>query len=168
MKLRNFVTAAALTVAFFVAVPAAAQMEQADTLLVSTALWTGCPGGTVRVTTAPADTITGKCGRVEDGRLVVQTSDTTRLVQLVDVRSLEVRKSRIAEGAALLAVVGGIAGWSFGLRGEKEICVPEWDHCVGDNRRAEQGRGIGVGAVIGAAAGLFIGSRIRYWQERYQ
>ena len=163
--MRNFVTAAVLTVAFFVAVPATAQTEQADTLLLTTALWTGCPGMTVRVTTAPADTVTGTCGRVDDGRLTVRTADTTRQVQLVDVRSLEVRKSRVAESTALLSVMGVIVGWSFGLRGEEEVCVP--GGCVRDNRKAEQGRGAGVGAVLGAAAGLFIGSRIKYWQERY-
>ena len=156
--MRNLVIGAALTAAFFVAIPTAAQTEQADTLLLTTALWTGCPGMTVRVTTAPADTVTGKCGRVEDGRLAVQTADTTRQVQLVDVRSLEVRKSRIAESAVLLSVVGGIAGWWSGSRADETIYI----------RKVEQGRRAGVGAVIGAAAGLFIGSRIKYWQERYQ
>lgn len=166
--MRNFVTAAVLTVAFFVAVPAAAQTEQADTLLLTTALWTGCPGMIVRVTTSPADTVTGKCGRVADGRLAVRTADTTRHVELVDVRSLEVRKSRIAESTLLLSVVGGIVGWSFGLRGEERVCVPGAPFCVEDSRRAEKGRGVGVGTVIGAAAGLLIGSRIKYWQERYR
>jgi uncharacterized protein YbaA (DUF1428 family) len=164
----KLLTAAALAAMVFFAMPAAAQTAQADTARLSTALWTECPGATVRVTTAAADTITGRCGRVQDGRLAVRADDAVREIRFADVQALHVRKSRMTEMTLLFSLAGLAAGWSFGLPGEGQTCVPEMNHCVGENRTAEKARGAGLGVVLGAAAGVFIGSRMQHWQQRYR
>ncbi|HST62708.1 MAG TPA: hypothetical protein VLK84_28640 [Longimicrobium sp.] len=167
MILRSLLTAAALAATVFFAMPSAAQTAQADTTRLSTALWTECPGATVRVTTASADTVTGRCGRVQDGRLTVRVEDAEREIRFADVQTLHVRKSRMTQMTVLLSIVGTAAGWAFGLQGEERTCVPGARVCVGENRNVELARGAGVGAVVGAATGLFIGSRMKHWQPRY-
>jgi hypothetical protein len=162
MNFRHILTAAALAVTFLFPTGARAQ---ADTTLVSTALWTACPGATVRLAVRDAETVTGRCGTVADGRLVVRADAVERQVQLTEVRSVEVRRSRIAQGAATLGVVGLLAGWVVGIPGPEPVCVV--GGCIRESGYGDNGRGAGVGAVVGAGLGALVGSRLKYWQARY-
>lgn len=164
MKLKSILTAAVLAAAGFLS-PGRADAQRVDTLRVSTALWTACPGGTVRLAVRSPETVIGRCGSVADGRLLVQTQDSTRQVELSEVRGLWVRKSRIAESTVLLALAGFVVGYSIGVPGEEPVCVP--GGCTQESRTADNGRGAGVGVVAGAALGLIVGSRIIHWDQRY-
>lgn len=164
MKLRNLLAAAALAAAFL-ASPAAAPAQQVDTLGVSTALWTACPGGTVRLALGNAETVSGRCGTVADGRLTVQAQDSERQIALAEVRQVWVRKSRIAEGAVFVSAVGLIAGYLIGIAGPEPVCVP--GGCAEESSNGRRWRGAGIGAVVGAAAGALVGSRSTYWQQRH-
>lgn len=139
-----------------------ADAQQADTSVVSTALWTACPGAHVRVSLDAGGTVQGRCGAVADGRLQVRARAGDRQVRLAEVDSVWTRRSYTTEATVLFAVIGAATGVLTG--GEVERCTG-----FGCTTEYELGRPAraGIGAVAGAAVGLFVGSRFTTWRLRF-
>lgn len=70
-----------------------ADAQQADTLAVSTALWTACPGAYVRVDLRAGETGEGRRGSLEDDRRQVRFGGQDRQVRLAEVDSVWTRRS---------------------------------------------------------------------------
>lgn len=135
--------------------------QQADTAHVSASVWTACPGARVRIATRAAETITGRCGPVADGRLLVRAPAGDRQIQLADVDSLWTRKSYVMEATVLLALVGAATGALTAgeeKRCEESPCTVQYE--FGTAERA------GSGAVAGAGLGLLIGRAARSSDDR--
>jgi hypothetical protein len=156
-------TLAALALAACVLFPAGpAQAQQADTVRVSTSLWTLCPGAHVRLAVRAGETVAGRCGSVVDGRLLVRTGSGERHVRLAEVDSVWTRRSYLTEAVLLFAVVGAAVGGFTG--GDSEHCTVVGctvEYGLDPTPRA------GAGAVVGAAVGAVVGSTITGWRRRF-
>lgn len=139
-----------------------ADAQQADTLAVSTSVWTACPGAYVRVSLRGGGTLDGRCGPVADGRLQVRARGAERQVQLAEVDSLWTRRSYLGEATVLLALAGAAAGALTG--GDMETC--ERGDCPEHYGFGRGGRAA-IGAVAGAGVGVLIGPRITGWRLRF-
>lgn len=143
------------------ALPARAQAP--DTAAITTALWTACPGAIVRVT-AHAEQVSGRCGQMEDGRLLVRVAGVERRIDLVEVDSLWVLRTLQTEATVVLGVLGGIAG-GFHANGQHPGDCFEYG-CDGERLVATL-KGAALGALGGAAVGLVVGPGLSRWRLRY-
>jgi hypothetical protein len=139
-----------------------ADAQQADTLAVSTALWTACPGAYVRLDLRAGDTVEGRCGSLSDNRLQVRFEGEDREIRLAEVDSVWTRKSYVTEATVVLAVLGAATGVLAG--GEMERCGGIG--CTTEYGFGRAGRA-GIGAVAGAAVGVLAGSRFTTWRRRF-
>ncbi|HEX5869168.1 MAG TPA: hypothetical protein VFY65_02065 [Longimicrobium sp.] len=153
--------AAILVAALGWAVPARAQA--ADTVAITTALWTACPGANVRLTVRSGEAVTGRCGEMGDGRLLLRAEDGERRIALIDVDSLWVQRSLQTEAAVVLAVLGGIAGGFYANSRDPGDCFAYG--CNGERLVATL-RGAAIGTVGGAALGVIVGPRLTRWRLR--
>lgn len=137
--------------------------QAADTARITTALWTACPGAYLRVATVDEQRVEGRCRRVADDRLTLTHRGMESRIVLPSVDSMWVRRSYTPQATGLLAAVGGAAGTLLNGRTPEDECIPIY----GCGRNEQRARDIimgATGALIGAAAGLYLGPRIRGWR----
>jgi uncharacterized hydantoinase/oxoprolinase family protein len=108
MRLRSMLFAV-LAAAVLVTGRAAAQ--QADTTPDVLRLRQACTGRMVRVVATSGEMVRGRCGPVEDARLVVRdTAGRVWEMPYGSIRQIQVRRSGARKGA----IVGGLAGGVLG------------------------------------------------------
>lgn len=137
--------------------------QAADTARVTTALWTACPGAWLRVATVDEQRVEGRCVRVADDRLALTNRGLESRIALPSVDSLWIRRSYTPQATVLLAAAGGAAGTLLNGRTPEDECIPVY----GCGRNEQRARDIimgTTGALIGAAAGLYLGPRFRGWR----
>lgn len=158
---------AALAAAVLLAGPLAAQAADTTTPDVPR-LRQACAGSMVQVTTTAGQDVRGRCGPVEDTRLVVQdTAGRVWEVPYASLQSLRVRRSGARRGAAVGALAGGIvAGVWVGLASDL-LCNGDGGSGCGDDVLLGSLLGAGVGALGGAGVGAAIGSTTRVWVRVY-
>lgn len=160
MKL--FRCAALLLAGLVWAFPARAQA--ADTAAITSALWTACPGATIRVTVGSEAPVVGRCGVVVDGRLRVDVQGVERQIALVDVDSLWVRRSLKTEATVVFSLLGvGVGAWFANSLGIDDCAF----YGCNSERLSETLTGGGIGGVVGAGVGLVSGSLITRWRRRH-
>lgn len=142
---------------------APARAQAADTAAITTALWTACPGADVRLTVRSGEWVTGRCGEMREGRLLLRADDGERRIPLIDVDSLWVRRSLQSEAAVVLGVLGGVAGGFYANGRDPGECF-EFG-CDGERLVATL-RGAAIGTLGGAAVGVIAGSRLTRWRLR--
>ena len=155
---------AALLVAAVLALPGRAS-AQTDTARVATALGRVCPGAEIRVAVAPADTVRGSCGPLQDGRLVVRHMTDEWRIPLADIGGAWVRRRTTGSGARTGMAVGAIALGGFGFFLGNGLCGAA-SGCGNDHLKMA-----GLSAVLGALGGALIGSAlghgVQVWERRY-
>jgi hypothetical protein len=137
-----------------------ARAQAVDTARVTTALWTACPGASVRISTPEGQVVEGRCGRVADGRLQVRG----REIPLTQVDSLWMRRSYRAETTLALAAAGTVAGLLLNGEKQEEDCIPVFGCRAREQRARDVLWGVS-GAFGGAAVGLTLGSAIQTWRR---
>jgi hypothetical protein len=153
----------ALPVALAAFAPGRAAAQDADS--ARAAMRGVCPGGVVRIVTTTGDEVQGRCGRVEDARLMVDAEEGRRPVALADVERVWVRGSGWRSGATIGGVTGGLLLGGAAVFLASSLC-DGGDDCgpaiffVGAGGAAFGGLG---GAVLGGA----MGSTTRVWVRVY-
>ena len=143
-----------------------ARAQSADTSAAATALRPLCPGAEVRLAFAPADTVQGYCGRVEDGRLLVRWGVDEWQVPLAQVEGVWVRRRAAGGGASRGAVIGGILMAVAGGVIVNSMCEsPSGCGATGSLIGAAVG-GV-LGALGGAGIGGMAGAAAAGWDRRY-
>ncbi|HLM67489.1 MAG TPA: hypothetical protein VK358_08180 [Longimicrobium sp.] len=165
MRLRSMLFAV-LAAAVLVTGRAAAQ--QADTTPGVLRLRQACAGRAVRVVTASGEMVRGRCGPVEDARLVVR--DTAGRVWEMPYASIDrvlVRRSGARKGAIAGGLAGGILGGAWVGLIVNVLCNGDGGSGCGDDVVIGSLVGAGAGALTGAGAGAAIGSVMRVWVPVY-
>ncbi|HEX6368944.1 MAG TPA: hypothetical protein VF006_08425 [Longimicrobium sp.] len=143
-----------------------ARAQAADPSAITAALRPLCPGAEVRLAVAPADTVQGYCGRVEDGRLLVRWGADEWRVPLAQVEGVWVRRRATGDGGSRGAVYGAIAMAVVGGVIVNSMC----ESPAGCGARGPL-IGAAVGGVFGALAGAGIGgmtdAAAAGWGRRY-
>jgi hypothetical protein len=127
-----------------------------------------CEGSMARVLTASGENVQGRCGPVEDRRLVVSDGNGVREIPFGTVEGLWVRRSGARQGAGLGALIGGVGGAAWGVLVVSALC----GEGGGDDGCQED---MLIGAIAGGAAGSLtglvvggaIGSVTRVWVRVY-
>lgn len=153
---------AAIVPALLVATPARAQLP--DTSAITTALWTACPGARIRVA-AGDSLVQGRCGPVRDGRLIVTSAGGERAIQLVQIDTVWLRRRATGRGAAVGAVVGGVALGLLGLGAGHGLC--EQPNGCGSEPYQIAAVAAFTGVLGGSLTGGFIGYNVTAWSRRY-
>jgi hypothetical protein len=139
--------------------------QTADTTAITTALWTACPGSLVRVATRSDGVVQGRCGTVQDGRLLVTSAGNERAIELVQIDTVWLRRRATGRGAAVGAVVGGAALGLFGLWAGHELC--EQPNGCGSEPYQIGAVAAFTGVLGGSLTGGFIGYNVTAWSRRY-
>jgi hypothetical protein len=143
---------------------------QADTTSAGIArLRRACEGSVARVLTTSGENVRGRCGPVEDTRLVVLSEDDrVREIPFGTVEGLWVRRSGVRQGASTGALIGGVGGAAWAVLVVSALC----GEGGGDDGCQED---MLIGAIAGGAAGSLtglvvggaIGSVTRVWVRVY-
>lgn len=139
--------------------------QTADTTAITTALRTACPGSLVRVATRTDGVVQGRCGTVQDGRLLVRAAGGERGVELVQIDTVWLRQRSTGRGAAIGAVVGGLGLGLLGLSAGHGLC--EQPNGCGREPYTIAGVGALVGLLGGTVIGGIAGYHVTTWDRRH-
>jgi hypothetical protein len=125
-----------------------------------------CEGSVARVTTSSGEEVRGRCGPVEDSRLVVLgEGGRIREIPFGSVEGLWVRRSGVRRGAGTGALIGGVGGTAWALLVASALC-DGGDGCEEDTLIAAIAGGA-AGSLAGLVVGGAIGSATRVWVRVY-
>lgn len=123
-----------------------------------------CAGSLAHVTTTSGQDVRGRCGPVDDARLVVQDS-AGRVWELpyAGIESVRVRRSGARRGAAVGGVAGGVVLGAWVGLVASALCSGDGGSGCGRDAGLATLAGAGVGALGGAGIGAAVGSATRVW-----
>lgn len=125
-----------------------------------------CEGSVARVLTTSGESVQGRCGPVEDRRLVVLSEgDRVREIPFGTVEGLWVRRSGVRQGAGAGALIGGVGGAAWAVLVISALCD------AGDGCQEDMLVGAIAGGAAGSLTGLVVGGAIgsvtRVWVRVY-
>jgi hypothetical protein len=164
MRFRAMMMVAATTAV--VLAPGRAEAQGLDTPQGIERLRRACEGSVARVITTSGEDVRGRCGPVEDRRLVVLDAEGgVREIPFQAVNDVWVRRSGVRQGAGTGALIGGVGGAAWALLVVSALCD------AGGGCQEDMLVGAIAGGAAGSLAGIVVGGAIggatRVWVRLY-